>query len=142
MGFHDFQCKCGRIQEVFYPAGLVEDFISCDCGRTAERVWLKAPGVAGDIEPYYDVQLGCQINSKQQRERIAKERGKVLLGPDEFRRTNNTLHAETVDHEADQRKFREAMEKAWSDVKNGNVPKTKPKTTPDDAVIVNPGGGE
>jgi hypothetical protein len=133
-----FDVHCGKCKETS-EAVLIDgkERVPCECGGVMSVVWLKAPGMSPDIEAYDCVQLGVRITSRQQRDRILKERGKVLLGPDELRRTDSQLHAESVNHEAESLKFREAMTKAWSDVKNGNVPKVEAKRVPEDAIILN-----
>lgn len=84
-------------------------------------MWLKAPGIAPDIQPYFDIQLGKQINTRQERDAILKAKGLVALGPDEIRRTDSQNHAEP-ENIIDKALFKDAAEKAWADVRAGNVP--------------------
>ena len=130
LSLHDFKClKDGMVFELFVE-GAPPRTVECPCGGVAERVWLKAPGVVGDIAPYYDVQLGRQVNSRQERDAILKSKGLIAMAPEEFKRTENNHHAPGDNW--DSTAFGEAAEKAWSDTINGNIPLVEARPLPND----------
>lgn len=128
MALFDAICsKCRTHSEVYADSGKGLR-LDCPCGGVVTVVWLKAPGVVGAGTPYFDTQLGVEVSSRQHRDRLLKERGLVALGPDEYRRTQSQLHAEAAPDNSGA--FREAMTKAWSDVKSGNVPRVHESDIP------------
>lgn len=135
---HDYRCdRCGAIDEVAVDGNAVPATVDCHSCMNGpyvmavmRRIWLRAPAVHGDISPYFNTQLGCMVESKQHFDRILKERGKVALGPDEARRSQNMAH-EPSEPELDKEKFRDAMEKSWADMQSGNIPLVEAKPLPD-----------
>jgi len=127
---HDFRCaKCGFTFEVAFPSSL--DFkreIPCrNCEGVAVQIWLRAPGLAGveepgtrgisrSFQPGYDVQSGRHFNTRADRDRYVKERGLVLMGPQEWDRTRKAMPERP---EPDHATLPEAMEKSWQEMKAG-----------------------
>lgn len=126
----DYLCRhCRRHVEILVEPGPIPTF-PCECGGVLVQTWLKAPGMSPDVTPYFDQQLGVQINSRQQRDAMLKERGLVAMGPDESRWTESQAHGRS-DDPIDHGRFREAAEKAWSDIENGRVPLKEAAPLPD-----------
>jgi len=139
MTAHDFQClRCGKVFELFLDYAL--NTVNCryECGGIAQRVWLKAPGVIGDITPGYDIQLGKYVSSRQERDRILKERGLVAIGPDESRRWDNVRH-EAPDPPMDRARLVDAYEKAVSDHVNGRVAPVETRPAPEIDILADGG---
>ncbi len=116
----DFLCeKCGTRGEFFVDNSKV--LIPCTCGGNAHVIWVKAPGMRREFLGYHDIQLGRYIETRSERDRLLKERGLVAIPPDEWRHTASTAHEDEDagwDHEA----FQNAAEKAYNDLKYGNIP--------------------
>lgn len=123
MRFFDFKCrKCGSVGEVLLPSS--QDILPCSCGGLADRVLVGSPVIKGKNKgryPYFDTQLGVTLESSQHRDRIAKERGLIIMGPDEHRRALANAH-DATEPSVDSAGWKDAAEKAWSDIKSGNVP--------------------
>jgi hypothetical protein len=121
--FFDFRCReCGTVGEVLLPSA--QDILPCSCGGLADRV-LTAPFIGNKAKgryPYVDTQLGITVESPQHRERVAKERGLLIMGPDEHRRALANAPESDPEPSVDSKGWREAAEKAWADIKSGNVP--------------------
>lgn len=116
--------------------------IPCSCGGTATRVWVRAPGVGNKAKgkfPYFDTQLGITLESPQHRERVAKERGLVIMGAEEHERTIRAANANAEPESMiDGERWRDAAEKAWNDMKYGNVPMNLPIPTVNDLEVDQP----
>lgn len=132
MRFHDYCCQtCGTTGEFLLDSPL--DVIRCTCGGFATRVWLKAPGIknkAKGLFPQYDIQLGMTVESPQHRDRILKERGLTVISKKEFDRLPEPTPIEEQNF-VDKAAWREAAEKAWNDIKYGNVPPAEIPTVKD-----------
>lgn len=123
MRFHDYRCQsCGTTGEFLLDEPV--DFIRCTCGGSATRVWLKAPGIKNKMKglfPQYDMQLGVTVDSPQHRDRILKERGLTAISKKEFDRMPGPTQPEDEVY-IEKNAWREAAEKAYNDIKFGNVP--------------------
>lgn len=124
---HDYECvACKRISEAFVE--VEQRQIHClNCGGVANRVYLKAPGFNGKskgIYPRFDVQLGCTLDSAQHMEQIAKSRGLVPMGKEEWDRSRNAPRTpDPMDSDEVDPRLIEIAKKAWDDVKYDRVPK-------------------
>jgi putative FmdB family regulatory protein len=125
---HDYRCiKC---QETFEAFVRVEDQrVPCpSCGDgIAQRVYLKMGGMLGKnkgLYPRFDIQLGCTVDSTQHMEQIAKSRGLVPMGNEEWNRSRNAPQAtHPWDSDEPDPQLIEIAKKAWDDVKFDRVPK-------------------
>ena len=124
---HDYECeRCKRIFEAMVRPE--QRLLLCPyCHGKAERVYLKFGPMLGKskgIYPRFDVQLGRTIDSAQHMEQIAKSRGLVPMGVEEW---NRSRHAPKTPHPWDSDepdpKLIEIAKKAWDDVKYDRVPK-------------------
>ena len=123
---YDYECeRCLSIFEAFVEVD--QRHINCRNCQTgvAKRVFIKAPGFNGKskgIYPRFDVQLGCTLDSAQHMEQVAKSRGLVPMGVEEFDRSR---HAPRTPHPMDSDepdpKLIEIAKKAWDDVKYGRI---------------------
>lgn len=103
------------------------------CGVMAlERVWLKAPGMRPDIQPYFDDQLGAQVNSRAHRDDILRERGLAAISKEEFTKRaedNSRIDAEPA---FPSEQFKEIAIQAYHDLKAGRAPMLdRPLLTPE-----------
>lgn len=123
---HDYRClKCQRTFEALVN---VEDRVVpcplCHVG-TAERVFLKMGGMLGrnkGLYPRFDVQLGITLESAQHRDRVAKERGLVVMGVEEYNRSRNAPRSpDPLDDPNPDPKLIEIAKKVWDDHKYGRV---------------------
>ncbi len=133
MANHDFECQgCGSLFEQNVPYPKMHEGISCIyCGQLAVMVWRRAPFMSPDPywHPQYDPQLGVEITSKAQKEEILRSRNLTTVSKEEFtRRFESQADAEP---QLDRQALRDAAEKAWNDVKNGNVPPVHVPTVDD-----------
>lgn len=140
MPLYDYRCagKCRKTFEAF--AEPDQKRIECPvCGEGyADRVYLHMaalPGRNKGVFPQFDVQLGCTVESSQHRDRIAKERGLVAMGKEEWERSRNNHHS---NHPFDQTEVKltdQEVERAkadWDDVIYDRVPKIEgPQVQPD-----------
>jgi putative FmdB family regulatory protein len=125
---HDYRCiKCQKTFEAFVR---VEDQrVPCpSCGDgVAERVYLKMGGMLGKnkgLYPRFDVQLGCVVDSTQHMEQIAKSRGLVPMGVEEWNRSRNAPKMpHPWDSDEPDPQLIEIAKKAWDDVQFDRVPK-------------------
>lgn len=124
---HDYECS--RCKAIFEAAVTPEErLLACPrCGGKAERVYLhfgRMLGKSKGLYPRFDVQLGCQIDSAQHMEQIAKSRGLYPMGVEEW---NRSRHAPKTPHPWDSDEpdpqLIEIAKKAWDDVKYDRVPK-------------------
>jgi putative FmdB family regulatory protein len=123
---YDYECQsCKSIFEAFVD--VEQRHLQCYNCQTgvASRVFLKAPGVNGKskgIYPRFDVQLGCVLDSAQHMEQVAKSRGLVPMGVEEFDRSRHAPRApDPMDSDEPDPKLIEIAKKAWDDVKYGRV---------------------
>lgn len=95
------------------------------CGKVAERVYLRAPGFNGKskgIYPYFDVQLGCTLESSQHRDRVAKKRGLAIMGKEEFDRSRHASRTPNpMDSDEPDPELIETAKRAWDDLKYHRV---------------------
>jgi len=79
MPIYSYKCPVHGEFEESFPLSENPQFSSCpECGRTAKKV-IKSPAIH-IFEPYYDVGLGEQIDSKEEREKIAKAKNATPIG--------------------------------------------------------------
>ena len=118
---HDLKCQnCGCLMRdiVLASAKQVEEFECGQCGGNVSIVYLQFPGLLGletgsSFRPGYDVQLGKIFQSRSERDSHVKARGLVALGPDEYKRTMNTMH--DSEPAFDDAGFEEAAKRAWQE---------------------------
>ena len=82
MPLYDFHCShCGRTNLDVY-AKLEDRTQDCPCGSTMKRLFpvQAALGARGDLEPYYDEVLDCDISSKKEKRRILRELDLIEAG--------------------------------------------------------------
>ena len=78
--------------------------------------------------PYFDKQLGVTLESSQHRDRVAKERGLVVMGVQEYNRSRNAPHTpDPLDDPNPDPKLIEIAKKVWDDHKYGRVKPEPPK---------------
>jgi hypothetical protein len=80
-------------------------------------------GKSKGLFPYFDKQLGVTLESSSHRDRIAKERGLVIMGRQEFDRSRHAPQTpDPLDDPNPDPKLIEIAKKTWDDVKYGRVP--------------------
>lgn len=138
---HAYRCACGQKTRIYYPLGAYPypEELPCRCGQKLVRFFEGAPAIDPVIwNPYYDQQLGMTITSNSQRRAVLKAKGLDMVSTEEFNRKNKEA---TPDHEMkwDSQKWKDSAEKAYNDLKYGNVEAPAPPTVDtDDAVVSNP----
>lgn len=140
---HDYRCnECGACFERFVE--VEERTIPCDlCGRgNAERIYRTAGGMLNKAKgryPYFDTQLGTTVDSPQHRDRVAKSKGLVTVGVDEFNRSRNTAHSPNPLDQPLSDKFADIAKANWERMKAGTLPpvETRPADTESDVLPVN-----
>lgn len=77
MPIYDYRCrKCSTVFEKF--AGLDDKMHECECGGVADRIIATTYSVHGDLEPYWDENIGDKpvyIKSKKHRRRVLEDAG-------------------------------------------------------------------
>lgn len=127
MPLHDYECtRCKSMFEAMVDVEQrVLDCPVCKSG-VAQRVYRRFGGMLGKNKgkfPYFDVQLGCTLESSQHRDQVAKRRGLVTLGVDEFNRSRNAPRTpDPWDSDEPSPEFIEQAKKDWDDIKFGRVP--------------------
>jgi putative FmdB family regulatory protein len=126
MPLYDYECDpCKVIFEVALHLSELDDPVICNCGKEAHRVLLRAPGFNGKnkgLYPRFDVQLGCMLDSSQHMEQIAKSRGLVPMGVEEFDRSRHAAKSpHPFDSDEPDPQLIEIAKKAWDDVKYGRI---------------------
>jgi hypothetical protein len=139
----EYHCRsCGAEYEYVFA---IEDWPypdACECARcglTATRYFSYAPAMSPDPmwNGYFDVQLGQYISSRDEKKRILKEKGLEEVSANEHRRGFEGYSEKEDVIPKDDPKFRAAMEKAWADMKAGNLePVTPRKVDVSDATVV------
>lgn len=127
MILHDYLCpSCGSGFEAM--VSVEERVLQCPCchiGR-ANRVFKKVASMLGKskgLYPRFDTQLGITLESSQHRDRVAKERGLVQMGPQEFNRSRNAPRSgSAMDSDEVDPNLIEIAKRTWDDVKFGRVP--------------------
>jgi len=103
MPIYEYECrKCGHR---FEERRGVDDRhnVSCQrCGSKTIGIVIGPVSVHTDLEPYYDVQLGCHIKSKQHKRSVAKDMGLTDVG-----------NASVYDVEKEAEKNRKHREEKW-----------------------------
>lgn len=129
----EYRCQGCRIEyEVFRHAAewpYPDNFPCPSCGANVARYFSRPPGMSPDPHwnGYFDQQLGRYISSRDEKRRILKEKGLEEVSAEEHRRGfEGYSEKEDVIPENDP-KFRDAMEKAWADMKAGNLPPVTPR---------------
>jgi putative FmdB family regulatory protein len=134
---HDYEC--GACRALFEAMVEVEQReLPCpDCGGRAVRVFRHFGSMLGKskgIYPYFDKQLGVTLESSQHRDRVAEERGLVVMGVDEYNRSRNAPRSpDPLDDPNPDPKLIEIAKKVWDDHKYGRVKPEPPPPTPKDA---------
>ncbi len=138
---HDYIClKCQRTFEAL--VNVEERVLPCPlCGDgPAHRVFLSFGGMLGANKgrfPYFDNQLGVTLESAQHRDRVAKERGLVVMGREEYDRSRNAPRSpDPLDDPNPDPKLIEIAKKVWDDHKYGRVKVEPPPPTPKDADFI------
>lgn len=136
----EYRCHgCGAEFEAFRSADEwpYPDAFQCTrCGGVASRYFSHAPGMSPDPHwnGYYDQQLGRYISSRDEKRRLLKEKGLEEVSPREFQKGfEGYSEKEDVIPENDP-KFRDAMEKAYADLKAGNLEPVTPRKLDADVV--------
>lgn len=126
----DYKCTvCGYRFEALVERH--EKYVECpSCrGGECERMLSWNGGIRGRNKgkfPYFDTQLGITVESSQHRDRVAKERGLVTMGKEEWERSRNAPRTpDPMDSDEVDPKLIEAAKRAWDDVKFGRVPDEK-----------------
>jgi len=130
MIMYDYKCgACGAKFEAIVEKH--EKVIPCArcLGGEAERVFSFTGGINGKskgLYPRFDTQLGLTLESSQHRDRVAKERGLVQMGPEEYERSRHAPRTpDPLDTDAVDPQLIECAQRAWDDVKFGRVPDEK-----------------
>ena len=141
---HDLKCSgCGRVlcDVMIADVDTVRDGrAKCGCGGAFVILWLRPPAITGTetsstwFKPGYNVQLGRSFASFDEHQKYVKEKGLVLMGPDEYRRSVNNAHEapEAWDHEG----FVEAAKAGWEETVVGGKTISIPKVDRGDTVVV------
>lgn len=120
---HAYRCTCGERTRMYFPLSdyPFPEELPCRCGKKLVRFFEGAPGMQPDIwVPYHDHGLGVTVTSRSQRDRIAKEKGLSIVSTEEFNK--KTGHASQKEEFGwDREKWRDCAEKAYNDLKYGNV---------------------
>ena len=119
MPIYEYECKrCGH---TFEERRRVDNRyrISCQqCGYGDLGILIGPVAVHTDLEPYYDIQLGCRIESKQQKKEVVRELGLTDVGDAPFDEVekeaekNRKHREEKWLNEKPTREFMEAWNKA------------------------------
>jgi hypothetical protein len=114
---HDLRCNhCGFIRRdvMMQSPDDLKTALPCSCGGRYEITYLKFPGVIGNghgwFKPGYNVQLGRSFSSFDEHEKYVKEKGLVVMGPEEAKRSRDLAHEPP---EPKLEGVREAMEAAY-----------------------------
>jgi len=130
MILHDYICRsCGSGFEAMVT--VEQRMLECPCCHVgkADRVFKKVASMLGKNKgkyPYFDTQLGITLESSQHRDKVAKERGLVQMGPEEYNRSRNAPRTpHPMDTDAVDPNLIEIAKRTWDDVKFGRVPDEK-----------------
>lgn len=126
MILHDYRCaNCSAVFEAF--VNVDQHIVPCPiCNEgMARRVFLRMGGMLGKNKgkyPYFDKQLGVTLESSSHRDRVAKERGLVVMGVEEYNRSRNAPRSpDPLDDPNPDPKLIEIAKKVWDDHKYGRV---------------------
>ncbi len=124
---HDYECRSCRVMfEAFVE--VQQKTVRCPTCRTgtADRVYRRFGRMLGSNKgrfPYFDKQLGVTLESSSHRDKVAKERGLITMGREEFDRSR---YAPRTPHPFDSDKVDpeliETAKRAWDDVKFNRLP--------------------
>jgi hypothetical protein len=118
---HDLKCQsCGLLLRDIRLMS-VKEVATLQCGRCHGRlgiIYLAFPGLLGvetgsSFKSGYDVQLGKSFDSRSERDSYVRQKGLVAMGPDEYRRTMNTMH--DSEPAFDDAGFEGAAKRAWQE---------------------------
>ncbi len=138
---HAYRCTCGQKTRIYYTleAYPYPEELPCRCGQKLVRFFEGAPSIDPDVwNPYYDQQLGVMITSNAQRKQVMKEKNLDAVSTEEFNRKSRDAEP-PAEMKWDSKLWHESAEKAYNDLKYGNVP--VPETTAidtADGVVSNP----
>lgn len=109
----DFRCsKCGRTYEDCVQS---DNQVSTHCGKPAVKVWLRAPGLGGDVRPHYSHALGRKVKSYAEEEKALAKTGSWIASKTEANRLYDTDHfTSDVTIKKDKERIRKHVEKAAS----------------------------
>jgi len=125
---HDYECaSCKSLFEAFVEADQkVVDCPVCHVGR-AQRVYKVFGPMLGKSKgryPHFDHQLGITIESAQHMEKVAKQRGLVPMGREEFDRSRHAPRTpDPLDRDEPDPELIEIAKRAFDDVKFNRLPK-------------------
>ena len=125
---HDYECSaCKSMFEAMVEVDQREvDCPVCRTGR-AVRVYKVFGSMLGKNKgkyPRFDHQLGITIESAQHMEKVAKQRGLVPMGREEFDRSRYAPRTpDPIDRDEPDPELIEAAKRAWDDVKFHRLPK-------------------
>ena len=127
-GTHDSDCSaCRMIFEESAEFNQKTDpsrVSTCECGW---RIVCSCEprlfnGKSKGLYPRFDVQLGCTVDSASHMEQIAKSRGLVPMGREEWNRSRHAPRTpDPMDSDEPDPKLIEIAKKAWDDVKYDRV---------------------
>lgn len=123
---HDYRCRsCGFAFEAFVEAE--QRVVGCvRCDGAADRIYLHFGTMIGKnkgVYPRFDTQLGCTLESAQHMEEVAKSRGLIPMGNEEWNRSRNAPRTPNpMDSDEPDPQLIEIAKKAWDDVKYQRVP--------------------
>lgn len=146
MPFFDVKClKCGAEGEVWFESRDPRKIADCQCGGEAIVSWRRFSGIMSKskgIYPRYDIQLGRTIESAQHLDRVLKAKGLMAMAPEEYERSINNHHE--PEPKLDEDALKDAMEKAYADTTNGNLPQFTPQLHDEEThgVLVSADGGD
>lgn len=124
---HDYECEsCKSLFEALVEVEQREVVCPvCREGR-AVRVYKVFGTMLGKSKgkfPYFDTQLGITLESSQHRDRVARERGLVTMGKQEFDRSRHAPRTpDPLDSDAVDPAFIEQAKRDWDDIKFGRLP--------------------
>jgi putative FmdB family regulatory protein len=124
---HDYECSaCKSLFEALVEVDQREvDCPVCNRGRAVRVYKVFGPmlGKSKGKYPRFDTQLGITIESAQHMEKVAKQRGLVPMGREEFDRSRHAPRApDPLDSDKVDPDLIEAAKRAFDDVKFQRVP--------------------
>jgi len=125
-----FDYECAACKSMFEAMAEPEqrevDCPICEKGR-AIRVYRQFSGLIGKNKgryPHFDHQLGITIESAQHMEKVAKQRGLVPMGREEFDRSRHAPRTpDPLDRDEPDPELIEIAKRAFDDVKFNRLPK-------------------
>ena len=126
---YDYRCETCRHQFEALVDNREKELPCPICHQTALRIFSFRGAMNGKSKglfPYFDTQLGCTLESAQHRDRVAKERGLVIMGNEEWKRSRDAPRTPDPMESDSAEPTPEVVEMAkrlWDDVKYDRVPK-------------------